>query len=157
MQLAQFNVARLVHPIDHPAIADFVANLDRLNRMADRMDGFIWRHEGESGNSTEGLAHLDPMLLPNLSVWKDGASLDRYVFGTIHKRIYDRRHEWFEAAKEFHLVMWWIEDGAFPTIEVAMTRLEKLRREGPSEDAFGWEQLEDAKLWRSKSCGQSAA
>jgi hypothetical protein len=32
-QLAQLNIARLVAPIDSPVLADFVANLDRINAL----------------------------------------------------------------------------------------------------------------------------
>jgi hypothetical protein len=33
-----------------------------------------------------------------------------------------------------------------------MARLQKLREDGPSEDAFGWDRLADLKLWMTKKC-----
>lgn len=42
-QLAQINVARLLEPIDAPAIADFVAALAPVNQRADVALGFFWR------------------------------------------------------------------------------------------------------------------
>jgi len=41
--LAQLNIATLLHPIDHPAIKEFVDNLDRINLLAEKSKGFVWR------------------------------------------------------------------------------------------------------------------
>ena len=49
-QLAQINVARALTPLDSPRMAGFVANLDRLNALADAAPGFVWRLQDESGN-----------------------------------------------------------------------------------------------------------
>ena len=43
MHLAELNVGRLVAPTDDPRIAYFQNNLDRVNDIGDRPDGFIWR------------------------------------------------------------------------------------------------------------------
>jgi hypothetical protein len=40
-QLAQINIARLVAPLDHPRISEFVAGLDPVNALADRSPGFV--------------------------------------------------------------------------------------------------------------------
>ena len=37
--------------------------------------------------------------------------------------------------------VWWIAAGTVPTLEEGVARLEKLRHDGPSADAFGWDQL----------------
>src|SRR6185295_17304509 len=50
--LAQYNLARMVAPLDDPVMADFVANLVRINTLADESPGFVWRHQGEGGDST---------------------------------------------------------------------------------------------------------
>jgi len=42
-QLAQINIGRLVAPIDDPRLADFVAHLDPVNRLAEAAPGFVWR------------------------------------------------------------------------------------------------------------------
>ncbi len=41
--LAQVNIARMLAPIDSPAMADFVNNLDRINNIAEKNPGFVWR------------------------------------------------------------------------------------------------------------------
>ena len=44
MHLAQLNISRMIAPsIDHPLMADFVAQLDTVNALAESSDGFIWR------------------------------------------------------------------------------------------------------------------
>ena len=46
-ELAQLNIARLLAPIDSEQLVDFVANLDRINALADQSPGFIWRLQSE--------------------------------------------------------------------------------------------------------------
>jgi hypothetical protein len=48
--LAQINIATLLAPLDDPRLAEFVANLDRINELAEAAPGFIWRLKGE-GNA----------------------------------------------------------------------------------------------------------
>ena len=38
--IAQLNVGRLLHPLDHPQIAEFVNGLDGINALAERSEGF---------------------------------------------------------------------------------------------------------------------
>src|SRR5262245_4449614 len=40
--LAEINIARAIHPLDDPRLADFVAQLDRVNTAADAAPGFVW-------------------------------------------------------------------------------------------------------------------
>ena len=54
--LAQINIARLVAPEGDPAVQPFFDALDRINALADRSAGFLWRLEGYVGNAMD----LDP-------------------------------------------------------------------------------------------------
>ena len=45
--LAQINIACTVAPLDNPVMHDFVANLDRINALADSASGFVWRLKGD--------------------------------------------------------------------------------------------------------------
>lgn len=157
MQLAEINVARLTHPVDHPAVAGFVDNLERINGIAERTDGFVWRHLDQSGNATDTRIDPDPRVIVNLSVWRDVESLERFVWGTLHRQFYARRAEWFAALGRMHLAMWWIRDGAFPTIDEAVARLDHLDAHGPSPRAFGWADLPQAVRWREARCAPVAA
>ena len=42
-ELAQLNIANLVAPLDSVELADFVANLEGINALADGSPGFVWR------------------------------------------------------------------------------------------------------------------
>jgi len=93
--LAQLNVARLLHPLDHPALASFVDNLDAVNAVADASPGFVWRLQEESGNATDVRPWGDDMIV-NLSLWDDLESLRAYVFAPDHAAVLRRRREYFE-------------------------------------------------------------
>lgn len=158
--LAELNIGRLLAPTDDPRVAEFMDNLDRVNGLGKRMPGFVWMMEGSgepgTGN-TENSIDDDPQLVPNLTVWEDVASLETFVWGTIHKQFYERRQEWFSILGEQHFVMWWVPAGHRPTLDEALERLDDLRQNGSSERAFGWTDLKDAQMWRSHGCSHVAA
>ena len=79
-------------------------------------------------------------------------ALERFVWQTVHKRFYGRRHEWFERMDERYFVMWWVPAEHRPTVQEALERLRHLRQHGPSDHAFGWESLPAAQLWKSARC-----
>ena len=88
----------------------------------------------------------------NLSVWENVEALERFVYQTVHKRFYGRRPEWFDKMDTPHFVMWWIPAGHLPSLEEAKERLEHLTAHGPSDHAFGWENLPAAQLWKTARC-----
>ena len=51
---------------------------------------------------------------------------------------------------ETPLVMWWVEAGERPTMAEGVRRRDHLIAEGPSDYAFGWEQLPNAALWKTQ-------
>lgn len=69
-QLAQINIGRLVASIDDPQIADFVAQLDEINGLAEESPGFVWRLQSISGNATDIPYNEDPTVMVNMSVWE---------------------------------------------------------------------------------------
>ena len=140
-ELAQLNIGVIRGPIDSPVMAEFVANLDRINALAERTPGFVWRLQTEEGNATAIRPYPEnENMAVNLSVWKDVESLSRYVYHSDHVQIMRRRREWFEKMDEAFLVLWWVPRGHIPTIEEAKSRLELLRRGGPSPQAFTFRQ-----------------
>ena len=94
--------------------------------------------------------------MANLTVWEDVPSLEKFVWGTIHKQFYERRHEWFEVLGEQHFVMWWVNEGHRPSLQEALERLERRKTQGDSADAFGWDYLKNADMWLTHRC-QTAA
>ena len=134
-ELAQLNVAVMKEPLESPSMADFVANLERINALAEGSPGFVWRLQSDEGDAT-AFRPLGDTTLVNMSVWKDVASLNQYVYRSAHAEIMRRRNEWFEKMREAFVVLWWVPAGHRPGIEEAIAKLEHLRAHGPTESAF---------------------
>ena len=138
-ELAQLNVALMKEPLESPAMADFVANLERINALAEASPGFVWRLQTDDGDAT-GLRPLGERALVNMSVWKDVESLNQYAYRSAHVEIMRRRKEWFDRMREAHLVLWWVPKGHRPTVAEAIAKLELLRANGPTQEAFTFRQ-----------------
>jgi hypothetical protein len=134
-ELAQLNIARLKAPLESPLLADFVANLDRINALAEAADGFRWRLMTEDGNATSLRPFGDDIAI-NMSVWRDLEALRSYVYQSAHVEIMKRRREWFDRSAEAYAVLWWVAAGHRPSIPEAVDRLQHLRTHGPSPTAF---------------------
>lgn len=160
MQLAQLNVGRLVAPTDDPRVAEFMANLDRINGLGKRSPGFVWMMEGSgepgTGN-TEAKIAGDPRFIANLTVWESVEALEQFVWNTVHRQFYERRAEWFEVLGKQHFAMWWVPAGHRPTLDEALERLALRQDAGDSDQAFGWSWLEEARLWKARQCNPIAA
>ena len=152
MHLAELNIGRVRYPLDDPRMADFVDNLALVNGLAERSAGFVWRLKDASGNATSVRGFDDPRIILNISVWENVESLERYVWQTVHKRFYGRRHEWFDKMDGAYFVMWWVPAGHKPTVQEAFERLQNLKDNGPSDIAFGWESLPAAQMWKTARC-----
>jgi hypothetical protein len=139
-ELAQLNVGIIKAPMDSPVMADFAANLERINAVAEGSPGFVWRLQTEAGDATAIRPFDDPNLLVNMSVWRDVASLNAYVYSSAHVEIMRRRREWFERLDQAFLVLWWVPAGHRPGIDEAVARLERLRSLGPTAEAFTFRQ-----------------
>ena len=137
-QLAQFNIGRLVAPYDSPPLAEFVANLARINQIADQQPGFVWRLTGANDDATDIRPFDDPMIAVNMSVWESPESLGAFVYRSDHRLFMRRRREWFEAPTEAYIVLWWVPAGYRPTAAEGRARLEALRRDGPTPFAFSF-------------------
>lgn len=134
--LAQVNVARLRAPLDDPRLAGFVAQLDHINALADASPGFVWRLQTAAGNATAIRAYDDDRILFNMSVWESLEALVDFTYRSAHAAVLRGRADWFEPAAGPHVVLWWIVAGRVPTIDEGRERLERLRREGATADAF---------------------
>ncbi len=150
--LAELNIAKLRYPKGDARAAPFFDALDRVNALAERMPGFVWRLKDAGGNATDIPFSDDPTVIANLSVWETPEALEKYVFQTVHTAFYRKREDWFQRMAGPHMVFWWIEPGTVPTLAEAASRLAELAASGPSERAFGWSDLKSAKLWRAQRC-----
>lgn len=137
-QLAQLNIALPKAPLDSPVMADFVANIGRINALAEQSPGFIWRLKEDDGPAAN--AHpFGATALVNVSVWQDISALHDFAFRSGHVEFLKRRREWFERAVNAYAVLWWVPRGHQPTAAEAAEaaeRLASLKALGATASAF---------------------
>lgn len=135
--LAQINVARIKGvSIEDPIMKEFVDNLDRVNKVAENTEGFVWRLKDEGNNATSFNPYNDEQVIINISVWETIEALEHFVYQTLHTDFLKRRKEWFTKYGKANMAMWWIPKGMFPSIEDSVERLDLLQNQGPSMHAF---------------------
>ena len=139
--LAQVNIARLAADLTDPRLAAFVEALEPVNALADAAAGFVWRLQTEAGDATgivafEGERGDGVGVITNLSTWRDVDALTAFVFRTEHADVMRRRREWFLPIEDAYTVCWWVPAGHRPTVAEAEVRLDLLRRDGPTPEAF---------------------
>lgn len=120
-------------------MTEFVANLERINALADAAPGFVWRLKDEQGDATSVRPFGDSILV-NMSVWESVESLHTFAFRTAHTDIMRRRREWFDRMEQVYAVLWWVTAGHIPTTAEAAERLALLRERGPTAQAFTFRQ-----------------
>ncbi len=136
--IAQVNVARLAAPLDSPALAPFVENLERVNALADASPGFVWRLQTEDGDATAIRAFDDDDVLVNMSVWESIEDLGHFVYQSAHVGIMRRRTEFFVRSDEAYIALWWVPAGTTPTTRDASERIAAIRAHGPTPFAFNF-------------------
>jgi hypothetical protein len=136
MHLAQLNIAKAKYALEATEIKEFVDNLEPVNNLAESSSGFIWRLKDESGDATNIHAFSDPDIIVNMSVWDSPDALKIFMFRTHHRDFLRRKKEWFHNIAEDSYVLWWIPIGHIPTVEEAVEKLEFLRNNGDTPNAF---------------------
>ena len=134
--LAQINIAHLKAPTDDPIIADFVADLDNINQLAEQSEGFVWRLKDETGDATSFNPYDDPSYIINMSVWQDTEVLKEFVYGSNHVQIYMKRAQWCHSMDKAHMTLWWIPTGHTLSLAEAIERLALIDKVGNSKEAF---------------------
>ena len=136
MYLAQLNIAKAKYSLEAPEMQEFVDNLEPVNILAESCDGFVWRLKDESGDATDIKAFSDPNIIVNMSVWDSTDALKNFMFRTHHRDFLRRKKEWFHSIAEDSYVLWWIPIGHIPSVEEAVEKLEYLRINGDTANAF---------------------
>lgn len=136
--LAQINIGRMLGPIDSAVMAEFVANLDPVNQIADGSPGFVWRLQTEAGDATSVDVFDDPLVIVNFSVWESVDTLREFVYKSGHTLRLRRRSEWFEKPSQAHMAMWWVPAGHIPSVAEARERLDFRQKCGDTPVAFSF-------------------
>ena len=137
--LVQLNIAKMKYPIEAPEMIDFVDNLENINALAENSPGFVWRLQTDDGDAT-GIDFFGSDKLVNMSIWSDVESLHNYVYKTAHAKIMSKRKEWFHRVEEAYTVLWWVPEGVSPSLDEARSKLELLKTQGPTAQAFSIKQ-----------------
>ena len=144
--LVQLNVAFAVADMGSAVMHGFVSRLDEINALAEQSQGFIWRLKDDSGNATSIRAFDDPDLLLNMSMWKDVASLRYFVYKSAHVELLRSKKNWFKQPSGNYQVLWWVLEGSKPTFAQASEKLARIKKHGPTEDAFDFSKVFDPPL-----------
>jgi hypothetical protein len=135
-QLAEVNIARMLAPLTDPVMAEFVAQLDVINALADKSPGFVWRLQTPEGNATALRPYEDDLILVNLSLWTSFSDLSTFVYKSRHRQVMQQRRQWFECFEGPYLALWWVPAGHLPSVEEAKERLAYLRAHAETPYAF---------------------
>ena len=135
--LAQMNFARLVAPMDDDRMKEFALAMDPINQLARSTPGFVWSLDSHHPSNKEedfdeysrmqrsmvDLLRDDPLIQPQLSLWRDMSSLRHFVFKSGHAMYYKRKKEWFHPPTPDMIpysVCWW-HDGRTSTSTATTT------------------------------------
>jgi len=81
-QLAQINIGRLVAPIDDPKIAEFVAQLDPINALADQARG-LFGGSSRDRATPRTLRTVTILRDCNMSVWESVEALREFAYKSV--------------------------------------------------------------------------
>ncbi len=145
--VAHFNWATLLDDVGSPGVAGFVDAIGRVNALAERSDGFIWRSgdENVAAQAINWPLFDDPRTIASFSVWETPEALRSFVYRTVHGAFYRRKAEWFVPGSGVNYVLWWVPVGTVPGFEDARRRVETIAQHGPTEHAFDFTWL-DARM-----------
>jgi len=139
LHLAQLNIAESIHPMTDPRMQSFTSRIDAINALADRSPGFVWRLTDDD-EDVDGALSLrlpgDENTLVNMSVWENIESLFGFVYKTVHAKVMTDNRDNFRDMVTNHFVLWWVPERHIPDLVEAKSRLDRLRKDGPSPDAF---------------------
>src|SRR6202047_1071246 len=102
-EIAQLNIGIIRGPMDSPIMAEFVANLGRIDAMADTAPGFVWRLQTEAGDATAIRPFENENMAINMSVWRDIESLLQFGYHSSHPASVRRRRRGVERQREAHM------------------------------------------------------
>jgi len=155
--LAQMNYARLLAPMEEEQMKEFALAMDPINQLAKSTPGFVWSFDNDDDGQRDAVDLLrnDPLIQPQLSLWKDMKSLQHFVFKSGHAMYYKRKKEWFSPPTPEttpYSVCWWYDlrstavlriDNAEsirsfepPNLKEAFERCHYLKVNGPTKHAF---------------------
>ena len=99
MPLAEFNIARARWDQHDPRMSGFFDAVPRINAIAERTDGFIWRLKDDSQVMAEQFPD-DPRITMTPSLWRDVEPLRHFPWHTLHTAFRPPAPGWVEKMDE---------------------------------------------------------
>ena len=118
-------------PLDSPVMAEFMANLERINGLGDASPGFVWRLQGDDGNATGLEQPFGPGIIANLTVWQDVEALRAFVFRSEHVFVPAPAFGVVREADGPPTVLWWVAAGHRPPLARGQGAAAAAGRPGP--------------------------
>ena len=84
--------------------------------------------------------HLAQLTVGRLRAAADSPVVADFVYRSDHTSFLRRRRQGFEKTDLPPVTMWWVPAGHVPTVAEALARMEHLKANGPSPDAFSFRQ-----------------
>ncbi len=136
--LAHFNWATLVSDIGTPEVAGFVDATGRVNDIAQRSPGFVWRcvDEMDQAVGIDWPMFRNRRVVASFSVWRSASEFERFVYKTVHGAFLRRRAEWVAPDKPSGYVLWWVDAAETPSIYDAKARVDQFLARGAGPEAF---------------------
>ncbi|ATL27205.1 DUF3291 domain-containing protein [Streptomyces formicae] len=121
----------------------YLARAEAVDGDRGQLFGADWGAWGEftvptwydKGRTTETTA-----LATTLSLWTDLRLAFDAIYTGIHREALNRRYDWFERTGHANYVFWWVPDGAIPTWQAGVSKLEHLHAHGSAPHAFTFHQ-----------------
>lgn len=111
-------------------MAGFIDNVTKVNGIAERSPGYVWRFSDEAFSVVNGLAFQglagDPKLAISLSVWETVEDLWHFVRKTVHGGFLRNREKWFEPYGGPNYVIWSHASDTPPDLNEGWSRLKRL-------------------------------
>ena len=142
--IAHFNWATLRAPVGDERVAGFVNAVPKVNALAERSPGFVWRSGTEAELASAAGWPLfvgNDRLIASFSVWESPEALRAYVYQTVHGAFFRRAEEWFDPEATRGHALWWVPVGHMPSIVEAWEKVEALEAGGPSDAVFTFAQV----------------
>jgi heme-degrading monooxygenase HmoA len=137
--IAHVNLSYLRESIESPENEDLVQLLDKINGLADRSRGFIWRYIADARDPYARLFD-DPKMLINFTVWDSFEHLKDFTYKSAHGEVFAKRKKWFESWSNRHdasdMALWWVKPGHQPDYVEALGAAKSLLKNGPTVHGF---------------------
>lgn len=161
--LAHMNYAKLKAPMNDPIMNELRNAMKPINDIAKTTPGFIWSYDYDDTTveyhdlrKEVKLLRIDPLIMPQLSLWNNINSIQHFAYKSGHFIYYKRRKEWFipfENNNIHYSVCWWWKNkssssnefsfSSYPTLKDAFERCDYLNQHGPSLYAFDFASAKD--------------